>query len=87
VQSIQDYIQQQASVPITMGASLSSIQVSSVNGGVGSAGGPQDLETISLTTTLPLMTPFVSRFFPNGQYTFTASATIKNEPFAPNQTN
>src|SRR5579872_3431847 len=75
VQSIQDYVVQQASIPITMGASLSTLQVSSVNGGAGSPGGPQDIETVSLTTQLPLMTPFVSHFFPNGKYTFTASAT------------
>lgn len=86
VQSIQDYVQQEASIPINMGASLSSLQVSSVQGGAGSAGGPQDIETITLTTNLPLMTPFVSRFFPNGQYTFTASATVQNEPFPPGQT-
>jgi Flp pilus assembly protein TadG len=84
--SIQNYVNQQASIPISMGASLSSLQVSSVQGGAGSAGGPQDIETISITTNVPLMTPFVSRFFPNKQYTFTASATVRNEPFPPNQT-
>ena len=86
IASIQDYVTQQASIPISMGATLSALQVSSVSGGSGSAGGPQDIETISLTTTLPLMTPFVSRFFPNKQYTFTASATVQNEPFPPTQT-
>lgn len=86
IQSIQDYILQQASIPVAMGANLSSIQVSSVSGGAGSAGGPEDIETISLTTSLTLMTPFLSKFFPNGQYTFTASATIANEPFPPSQT-
>ena len=87
IQSIQNYVQQQASIPINMGAALSSFQISSVSGGTGSAGGPQDIETISLTTSLPLMTPMISHFFSNGQYTFTASATIKNEPFPPGQTN
>jgi hypothetical protein len=87
IQSIDDYITAQAAVPIRMGASLSSISISSVQGGAGSAGGPQDIETISITTTVPLMTPFISKFFPNGQYTFTASASIKNEPFSPTQTN
>ena len=86
VQSIQDYIVAQASVPIAMGASLSSIQVSSANGGAGSAGGPQDIVTVSLTTSLSPITPFVSRFFLNGQYTFAASATVLNEPFPPGQT-
>jgi len=86
VQSIQNYIQTQASIPISMGASLSSIQVLSAGGGSGSAGGPQDIVTISLTTSLPVMTPFISHFFPNGQYTFAATATVKNEPFPPSQT-
>jgi Flp pilus assembly protein TadG len=85
--SIDNYIAQQASVPINMGATLSSIAISSVQGGSGSAGGPQDIETITVTTTVPLMTPIISRFFPNGLYTFTASASIKNEPFSPTQTN
>jgi hypothetical protein len=86
IASIQKYVQQEASIPISMGASLSSLQVTSVQGGSGSAGGPQDIETISITTTLPLMTPFVSRFFPNKQYVFTSSATVQNEPFPPGQT-
>jgi len=86
IQSIQDYITQQASLPIGMGAALSAIQVSSVNGGAGSPGGPQDVETISVTTSLSLITPFLSHFFTNGKYTFTASATVANEPFPPGQT-
>ena len=86
VQSIQDYVVAQASVPIAMGASLSTIQVSSANGGAGSAGGPQDIVTVSLTTSLSLKTPFLSRFFVNGLYTFAASATVLNEPFPPGQT-
>ena len=87
IQSITNYITQQAAIPIRMGASLSGISVSSVQGGSGSAGGPQDIETITVTATIPLMTPFISHFFPNGTYTFTASASIKNEPFSPTQTN
>jgi Flp pilus assembly protein TadG len=87
IQSIDDYLQQQASVPVSMGASLSTISMSSVTGGAGSPGGPQDIETISVTTTVSLMTPFISHFFPSGQYTFTCSATIKNEPFPPGETN
>jgi Flp pilus assembly protein TadG len=86
VQSIDDYIAQQASIPMTMGAQLGSVQISSVQGGAASPGGPEDIETISVTTTVPLMTPIISHFFPNGQYMFTASATIKNEPFSPSQT-
>ena len=69
------------------GASISNIQISSLNGGAGSAGGPGDTVTVSLTTSLQLMTPMVSSFFPNGAYTFTSSATFKNEPFPPGETN
>jgi hypothetical protein len=86
IQSITNYINQQASIPISMGASLGSLQISSVTGGSGSPGGPEDIETISVTTTITLMTPVISHFFPNGQYSFTSSATIKNEPFPPSQT-
>jgi len=86
VTSISDYIQTQAATSITMGATLGAVQISSLAGGVGSAGGPQDIETVSLTTTVPLMTPVISKFFPSGKYTFTCSATIKNEPFPPGQT-
>jgi Flp pilus assembly protein TadG len=70
-----------------IGASISNIQISSVGGGVGSAGGPGDTVTVSLTTNLKLMTPMIASFFPNGAYTFTSSATFKNEPFSPGDTN
>ena len=70
-----------------LGANISNIQISSALGGAGSAGGPGDTVTISLTSNLPLMTPMVSRLFPNGQYTFTSSVTVKNEPFDPSNTN
>jgi Flp pilus assembly protein TadG len=68
------------------GASITNIQISSLQGGSGSAGGPGDVVTVSLTSNLALMTPIVARFFPNGIYTFTSSATIKNEPFPPGNT-
>ena len=87
IQSINNYITQRAAVPIGMGASISAPTISSVQGGSGSAGGPQDIETISVTATVPLVTPFIKRFFPSGTYSFTASASIKNEPFSPTQTN
>jgi TadE-like protein len=87
IQSITNYINTQASTPISMGASMGSLQISSVTGGAGSPGGPGDIETISVTTTITLMTPVISRFFPNGKYSFTSSSTIKNEPFQPSQTN
>jgi Flp pilus assembly protein TadG len=69
-----------------IGASITNVQISSLGGGVGSAGGPGDTVTVSLTTNLKLMTPMVARFFPNGAYTFTSSATFKNEPFSPRNT-
>ena len=68
------------------GASITNIQISSLQGGSGSAGGPGDVVTVSLTSNLKLMTPMVARFFPNGIYTFTSSATFKNEPFPPSET-
>ena len=70
-----------------MGADISNIQISSIGGGVGSAGGPGDTVTVSLTSNLKLMTPMVAKFFSSGAYTFTSSATFKNEPFSPSNTN
>ncbi len=69
-----------------VGLDVSNLQISSVTGGSGSAGGPGDTLTISLTTNLPLITPIVARFFTNGVYTFTVSVTMKNEPFPPSDT-
>jgi len=63
------------------------IQISSVNGGTGSAGGPSDTMTISVTYRLQIITPLVAPFFPNGEYAFTARTTFKNEPFPPELTN
>lgn len=68
------------------GVNSADIQVSSLAGGANNAGGPGDTVTISLTTNLPLMTPMIGLLFTNGAYTFTSSATFKNEPFDPNNT-
>ena len=68
------------------GLDVSAIQVSSLGGGNGSAGGPGDTVTISLTTNLKLMTSFVAQYFTNGTYTFTVSVSFKNEPFPPGDT-
>jgi Flp pilus assembly protein TadG len=68
------------------GLDVSSIQVSSLAGGAGSAGGPGDTVTISLTTNLKLMTALVAQFFKNGTYTFTVSVTFRNEAFPPGNT-
>lgn len=70
-----------------MGANMSNIQVSSLNGGAGSAGGPGDTVTVAVTTNLKLICPAIAAFFPNGTYQFTSSVTFKNEPFPPNNTN
>ncbi len=68
------------------GLSVSNIQISSATGGSGSAGGPGDTVTISLSTSLQLMTPVVAQFFQNGTYGFTVSVSFKNEPFPPSNT-
>jgi Flp pilus assembly protein TadG len=71
-----------------MGVQFSNIQVSSSNGASTSTngGGPGDMLTVSATVNMSLMTPLIAQMFPNGQYTFTASVTIMNEPFPPSQT-
>src|SRR5208337_277075 len=69
-----------------MGITVAGIQISSAGGGSGSAGGPGDTVTISLTTNLQLMTPIVAQFFKNGTYAFTVSVSFKNEPFPPGNT-
>ncbi len=78
VQSIIQVAQQSA-----MGLDVSNLQIVSANGGAGSAGGPGDTVTISLTTDLHLLTPIIAQFFNDGVYTFTVSVSFKNEPFPP----
>lgn len=84
VQSITNEAEQAA---IGWGANVTNIQISSLGGGAGSAGGPGDVVTISLTVSLSLMTPIIARGFPNGAYTFISSSTIKNEQFPSSETN
>jgi Flp pilus assembly protein TadG len=69
-----------------LGIDVSNIQISSANGGSGSAGGPGDTVTISLTSNLPLITPLIAQFFNNGVYHCTVSVSFRNEPFAPANT-
>jgi Flp pilus assembly protein TadG len=69
-----------------MGVQVTNIQVSSLNGGSGSAGGPGDMMTVSASVQMPLMTPMIAQMFPNGQFAFTASTTVMNEPFPPSET-
>jgi hypothetical protein len=82
VTSIVDTLENDAS-----GVNISNIQISSVDGGSNSAGGPGDLMTVSTTVNMPLMTPLIAQLFPSGQFTFTSSVTIMNEPFSPSETN
>ena len=69
-----------------LGMDVSNIQISSVDGGSGSAGGPGDTVIITLTSNVKLITPVVAAFFKNGIYTFTVSVRLKNEPFPPSDT-
>jgi Flp pilus assembly protein TadG len=69
------------------GQQLTNIQVSSLRGGSGNAGAPGDTVTVSVTSNLKLMTPIIARGFPNGSFNFTSSASFKNEPFPPGNTN
>ena len=69
------------------GQQITSIQISSLLGGNGSAGVPGDTVTISVTSNLKLMTPMVALGFPNGTYTFVSTTSFKNEPFPPGNTN
>jgi Flp pilus assembly protein TadG len=69
------------------GQQITSIQISSLLGGNGSAGVPGDTVTLSVTSKLKLMTPMVALGFPNGTYTFVSSTSFKNEPFPAGNTN
>jgi hypothetical protein len=82
VSSITDTLQNEAN-----GIQFSNIQISSLTGGSGSAGGPGDMLTISAEVNMPLLTPLIARIFPGGNYTFTENITIMNEPFPAGETN
>ena len=49
-----------------------------VSGGTGAA---QDLITVRLNYSWPLLTPFAKLFFTNGKYNFTVKSTVANEPY------
>jgi len=89
INSIEQTIQNEISIP---GVDTTKLQISSVNSnGVvtnGSAGGPLDVVTLTLVTPLSLLAPlnFFGTFFP-AKYAYTSSATFKNEPFNPANTN
>jgi len=65
---------------------ITNVQISSANGGKDSAGGPGDMMTITVTSSVPLLTPLIAGLFNQGRYTFNTSVTIKNEPFPASQT-
>jgi Flp pilus assembly protein TadG len=76
----------QQEVLSTPGVNPQNVQITS-DGKSNFAGGPGDTVTITLVSAMPLMTPLIAKFFGSGSYTFTSSATFKNEPFDPNNTN
>lgn len=78
-----DQILTQTGVPNT----VQSITISSVTGGVGSAGGPGDIVTVTANCSVPLLTYALGNYFSGHKFKFTVSATFKNEPFPAAQTN
>ncbi len=53
----------QAAKKAAMGLDVGAITVSSQSGGAGSAGGPGDRVTVSITYTLQLITPIIGKFY------------------------
>lgn len=47
----------------------------------GNPGNASEIITVRLDYSWPLLTPFLKRFFTGGKYSFTAKATVLNEPF------
>ena len=47
---------------------------------VNDTGAPDQIIIVRMTYAWPVLTPVMAPFFPDGKYTFTASATMKNEP-------
>ena len=63
------------------------IQVSSLHGGAGSAGGPGDVVTIAVDYPIQLLTPMIGRFFRNGRFVVHTASTFRNEFFPQTQWN
>lgn len=59
--------------------------VCSASEGCGSAGGPGDVVTVTVTYPYHLHTPLMRVFFTNGQYTIKVSSSFTNEAFPPGQ--
>ena len=71
-----------------VGSNIDNVEFSSVAGGVGSAGGPNDTVTIKATCDVPLLTLAIGHLFgTDNKFHFTVSSTFKNEPFPGSQTN
>ena len=61
----------------------SEISICSASGGCGSAGGPSEAITITVTHVHKFISPLIANFFKNGVYTITVSASFNSEPFPP----
>jgi Flp pilus assembly protein TadG len=80
----------QTATQAAAGFPISNVQISTVQGGtnyVGSAGGPGDPVTISLSVTYTFFTHFIGKFFPGGKDTYPVSVTFRNENFPSSETN
>ena len=44
-------------------------------------GNAGEIIVVKLNCTWPLLTPFISSFFTNGEYNFTVASTMRNEMF------
>lgn len=64
-----------------MASDMQTVTISSVGGGVGSAGGPGDTVTVTVNCSVPLLTYALQNLFTGSAFKFTVSATFKNERF------
>lgn len=92
VASITQILQQAA-----VGTNIETVVISSVAGGTcnsssaapqpaGCAGAPGDTVTVKAICDVPLLTNVFGSFFTGDMFSFTVSATFKDEPFPPAQT-
>jgi Flp pilus assembly protein TadG len=65
------------------GLDMSGLQITSALGGTGNPGGPGEMVTLTLSTSLPLSAPLIGQLFPHGAYSFTVKVMFKNEYFPP----
>jgi hypothetical protein len=69
--------------PLTAG----DVHVSSVYGGTGSAGGPGDVVTISVSYPIRMLTPMIGKCFDEGRFVVRVASTFRNEFFPQTQWN